>query len=94
MIRKIVVSNYRSLGDVELKLGALTALVGINGAGKSNVVDALRFISECLRFRLETAVAKRQGIAALRRWSRSRPFDVSLRVEVKNKRGRVVGQFE
>lgn len=36
------IQNYRSLGDVDLKLGRLTVLVGPNGSGKSNLVDVLR----------------------------------------------------
>jgi len=88
MIRKLVAKNYRSLGDVELEFGVLTALVGINGSGKSNIGDALRFMSECLRFGLDTALTKRQGIAAVGRWSGGHPFDVSLGIEVENARGR------
>jgi len=49
MIRRVKIRNYKSIKycDVELKL--FTILVGRNGSGKSNFLDALRLISEGLR---------------------------------------------
>ncbi|HYO70273.1 MAG TPA: AAA family ATPase, partial [Archangium sp.] len=80
MITKLTIYNFRSLGSgVELTLGPLTALVGINGSGKSNVCDALRFVSECLRDGLDAAVSRRNGIGSLIRWSSGKPFDLTLR---------------
>ena len=82
MITAIEVSNYRSLGShVRVKLGRLTALVGQNGAGKSNVADVIRFLAEALTVGLEAAIASRHGIDAVRRWSSGRPFNLSIRVE-------------
>ena len=46
MISRIVIKNYRSLRDVELRPGPLTVLIGPNGSGKSNILDALRFLKE------------------------------------------------
>jgi predicted ATPase len=84
VITRLTISNYRSIGEqVELSLGPLTALVGPNGSGKSNLVDALRFLAETMRIGLEASIAKRQGIAALRRWSSGRPFDITLSVTIK-----------
>ncbi len=82
MIRSIRISNYRSLGgDLDVALGPLTALVGPNGAGKSNFLDALAFLADAMHLGLESALTKRQGIGAVRRWGAGRPFDVKLEVE-------------
>jgi predicted ATPase len=89
MIEHLIIKNFRSLGgQVELKLGPLTALVGPNGAGKSNVCDALRFLSECLRDGLDTAIARRNGIGSLTTWSSGRPYDLALFAAVNNDRGK------
>lgn len=83
MITDLTVSNFRSLGpDVQVKLGALTALVGPNGAGKSNLADVFRFVAEALTIGLEAAIAKRHGMDAVRRWSGGRPFNLSLRMQL------------
>ena len=46
MISRLAIKNFRSLRDVELRPGPLTVLIGANGAGKSNILDALRFLKE------------------------------------------------
>ncbi len=83
MIRRLTVSNYRSLGaQVTVELGQLTALVGPNGSGKSNVVDVLRFVSDAMHTGLSGAVAHRNGIGAVRRWSEGRPFNVRIQLDL------------
>jgi predicted ATPase len=79
MIERLIVSNYRSLGEnVTLELGPLTALVGPNGSGKSNTVDALRFVSDCMHQGLSGAITSRNEIGSVRRWSGSHPFDIEI----------------
>jgi predicted ATPase len=46
MLTKIRVKNFRSLKDVTLELGQRNVLVGANMAGKSNVMDLFKFISD------------------------------------------------
>ncbi len=83
MIRRLRASRFRSLGkDVTLDLGALTVLVGQNGAGKSNTIDALVFLADCMQIGLEGAITKRGGISAIRHaGTHGHPFDVTVRVE-------------
>ncbi|HRG95164.1 MAG TPA: ATP-binding protein [Polyangiaceae bacterium] len=84
MITRLNVSRFRSLGkDVTVHFGPLTVLVGQNGAGKSNTIDALVFLADCMHLGLEGAVTKRGGIAAIRHaGSQGHPFDVSLHVDI------------
>lgn len=48
MIKRLKVRNFKSLRDFDLELGPLNVLVGPNMAGKSNIVDVLRFLQESL----------------------------------------------
>lgn len=64
MIGQLKVKNYRSLADVTVSFDVLTVLVGLNGSGKSNLVDVLRFVSEALTHGLDSAVIKRHGMSA------------------------------
>ena len=46
MLTKIRVKNFKSLKDVTLDLGTRNVLVGANMAGKSNVIDLFKFVSD------------------------------------------------
>ncbi len=45
MIKKITLENFKSYARAELKLAPLTVLIGANASGKSNALEALRFLS-------------------------------------------------
>lgn len=82
LVTRVTAKNFRSLEDVDIKLGPLTVLVGPNASGKSNVVDVLRFVAEAFRDGLDSAIAARHGIGAIRRWSaKGRPYDVEIGLE-------------
>jgi predicted ATPase len=84
MITDVTISNYKSVGEnVRLPLGAITALVGANGSGKSNLADVFRFVAESLTVGLEAAIVRRHGIKAVRRWSSGRPNNVSIQMQLK-----------
>ncbi|HXJ19786.1 MAG TPA: AAA family ATPase [Polyangia bacterium] len=44
MITRLKISGFKSLLDVDLRLGPLTCIVGENAVGKSNLFDAIRFL--------------------------------------------------
>lgn len=48
-LSRVRVSNYRSIGKCDVTLGPLSILVGRNGSGKSNFLDALRFVVDGLQ---------------------------------------------
>jgi AAA15 family ATPase/GTPase len=49
MIDLVHFENFKSLQDVTLDLGRLTALVGANGCGKSSVLQAMHLLSQWAR---------------------------------------------
>lgn len=48
MIESIYVKNFKSLNAVELKLEKFNCLIGMNGAGKSTILQALDFLSQLM----------------------------------------------
>jgi predicted ATPase len=67
LIERVVLRNYKSIAACDVRLGPLTFLVGANGSGKSNFLDALRFVADALRDSLNFALRTRGGIDGVRR---------------------------
>lgn len=63
MIRTLAFASYRSLRELRIAVGPLTAITGGNGTGKSNVYRALRLLVDAANGEL----ARRHIIEAARR---------------------------
>lgn len=48
MIKRIKIRDFKSIRDVDLELDPVTVLVGRSGTGKSNLVQAIRFLRNLL----------------------------------------------
>jgi len=79
-IREVHIRNYKSIGQAVVQLSNITVLVGRNGAGKSNFVDALSFVQQCLSDSIELAFKSRGGIGAVRRRSGGHPTHIGIRL--------------
>lgn len=84
MITKFCARNFRSIEDAELSLERLTTLVGPNASGKSNIVDAVRFLADCLRAPLDFAMTmhQRQGFGSLLRQGEEPASELTVGAEV------------
>lgn len=84
-LSKLAISHYKSLGNIELRdIQPITVLVGCNGAGKSNIADALRFLRDAVTQGLDHAVSTRGGISLIRQYSPSRPYQITFDFEFSN----------
>ena len=66
VVRSLILKGFRSLSDVRIEFDNPTFLVGRNGAGKSNIGDALAFISEAMSSPLRDVIDRRGGITSVR----------------------------
>lgn len=80
-LKRVVLKNYKSIGACDVQLGSLMFLVGANGAGKSNFLDALRFVADALRTSLDHALRDRGGIKEVRRRSGGHPTHFAMRFD-------------
>ncbi len=82
VLQRMTVRNYRSIGYCDVRLRPLTVMVGRNGAGKSNLVDALRFVADSLDSSLDHALKARGGIDEVRRRSTGHPHNFAIEVQL------------
>lgn len=80
-IHRVILRNYKSIGYCDVPLCPLTYLVGHNGAGKSNFMDALHFVRDALSNSLDSALNERGGLNEVRRRSGGHPTHFAIRVE-------------
>ncbi len=79
-LKRLKIRNYKSIGSCDIELGRLTLLVGRNGSGKSNCLDALRFVVEGLQTSLDHAIKSRGGIHEVRHRSTGNPHKFGVEV--------------
>nr|WP_315465701.1 AAA family ATPase [uncultured Rhodoferax sp.] len=76
------IRHYKSLADIHVSLHPnVTVVVGPNAVGKSNFVDALRFLRDAAKDDLDHAIVSRGGLTRIRQNSAGRPFNVGLSIE-------------
>ncbi|GAB3361873.1 MULTISPECIES: AAA family ATPase [Giesbergeria] len=83
LVTRIKLKNWRNFQAVDVPLREISYLLGPNASGKSNLLDALRFLRDVSKAKgggLQTAVAERGGITKLRCLHARR--DPEVRIEI------------
>lgn len=80
-LTRVVLRNYKSIGHCDVRLGPITYLVGANGSGKSNFLDALHLVRDALAGSLDNALNERGGLPEVRRRSSGHPTNFGIRLE-------------
>lgn len=62
MIEKIHIENYKSISSLDLELGRVTVLIGENGSGKSNILEAIAFAAAASQNKLDNEFLSSRGI--------------------------------
>jgi predicted ATPase len=61
MLKRLILLNFKSVASASIDFGPFTFLVGRNGSGKSNIADALAFLSEITEWPIQTVFNRRGG---------------------------------
>lgn len=86
-LTRVVLRNFKSIGACDVRLAALTYLVGRNGSGKSNFLDALHLVRDALTGSLDNALNERGGLPEVRRRSGGHPNHFGIRLEFRLRNG-------
>jgi predicted ATPase len=89
VVRSLILKRFRSIPSERIEFGNPTFLVGRNGSGKSNLVDAFSFLADAMAAPLQAVFDRRGGITAVRNRTsgRSYPPNLGLGVEFGNING-------
>jgi len=62
MIKSVKIANFKSVVDLSLELGSFNVLIGENGCGKSNILEALAFGAAASADKLDNEFLGSRGI--------------------------------
>jgi len=62
MIREFHINNFKSLVNFELKLDKFTCLIGLNGSGKSTILQAFDFTTQLVKGHIEDWLKIREWV--------------------------------
>ncbi len=86
---RLKLKNWRNFTKVDLELSERLFITGPNASGKSNLLDAFRFLRDIAKSGggLQEAVAQRGGLTKLRCLAARRDPNVEIEVELMDKTG-------
>jgi len=86
IISRLVLKNWRNFRLVDAPLKERVFIVGPNASGKSNLLDALRFLRDTAKpgGGLQQAINQRGGVSKIRCLAARREPDVEIEVELSN----------
>jgi predicted ATPase len=80
-LEKLTITNFKSIREQELALGRLNVFIGGNGAGKSNLIEAFRFLRELVNQNLAAYTGIKGGADSLLYFGRKRSPEMSFFLE-------------
>lgn len=93
LINSIKLSNFKNFEDVEVKLGKMNVIVGANASGKSNFLQALKFLRDIKDFGIDNAISMQGGIEYLRNMQLKDNKVTKISVSFIPKEGRIIEKF-
>lgn len=95
MISRLVLKNWRNFRAIDVVLSDRVFIVGANASGKSNFLDALRFLREIAKpgGGLQSSLSQRGGLSKVRCLSARKDPDVEIEVEISEPASDIVWRY-
>lgn len=81
-IEHLMLRNWRNFRTADVDLPPRVFLIGPNASGKTNLLDALRFLRDVAHDGLQAAVAARRGVHMLRNFAAAPDADIEIAIAV------------
>ncbi len=88
-LRRVEISGYKSIRDMELELESLNVLIGINGSGKSNFLGFFEFMNAVSGRNLRAYASARGGAEAFLHFGSARTAEIKACFSFGDRRYRV-----
>jgi predicted ATPase len=85
MIDEIFIDNFKSLRIFDMKMSKFTVLIGMNGAGKTTILQAFDFLSQMMHGQFDSWLEKRNWVASDLCSKFSNSPNINLRVRSSHK---------
>jgi len=82
IVRSLILKRFRSVPSERIEFCNPTFLVGRNGSGKSNLVDAFSFFADAMTVPLQAVFDRRGGITAVRNRTSGKSYPPNLGLAV------------
>jgi len=93
-ISRLEVQNFKSLVDFEMDLPKFSCLIGLNGAGKSTVLQFIDFLSQLVRGDMEGWLAERKWKSGDLRSKLTKKLNIEFCIRFCDEKGRPAGRWE
>lgn len=80
-LEKLTIKNFKSIREQTLELGRLNVFIGGNGAGKSNLIGAFRFLREIVNQNLAIYTGTKGGADSLLYFGRKQSQEMSFQLK-------------
>jgi predicted ATPase len=80
-LEKLTIKNFKSIREQTLALGRLNVFIGANGSGKSNLIEAFRFLREIVNQNLAGYTGMKGGADTLLYFGRKKSPEMSFQLE-------------
>jgi predicted ATPase len=93
-IKSIKANNFKSLVDFRIELAQFNCLIGLNGSGKSTVLQFIDFVSQLVRGDMEAWLNERKWKASDLKSKLSKKMNIDLRVSFVDDEDQEAGHWE
>jgi AAA15 family ATPase/GTPase len=92
MIGEVRIENYKSIQKLKLELGRVTVLIGENGCGKSNILEAIALASAAADDKLDNEFLASRGIRVTEPQLMRSAFDIknlekNIKIDIRENEG-------
>ena len=87
MLRRVVLSGFKSIKSMDLELRPLNVLIGANGAGKSNLISFFKLLNEMMAGRLQLHIATTGRAQSLLHFGPKVTPQIDARLEFESDKG-------